>query len=118
MTGFLGVEGDRFLLPAELPLKKLTVKVAGLQTDRQFITPVLRRAPRLAAFHAEGVRLPTGSSQSQLLATLSGTHHVTRADEVGWILQDHNSDSVVLFVCPLIFKDGGILAFILMDFCT
>lgn len=57
----------------------LTVKLGGFQTDVQLITSVLQRAPHLSHFHLAGMRLPTGSSQSILLTTLSGTveaqHH-------------------------------------------
>lgn len=60
-------------LPAQIPLKTLTVKVGGVQTDVELITSVLQRAPHLSHLHLAGMRLPTGSSQSQLLATLSGT---------------------------------------------
>ncbi|XP_038132388.1 leucine-rich repeat-containing protein 41 isoform X2 [Cyprinodon tularosa] len=56
---------------ADLPLEKLTVKVSQLQTDADFLTSVLRRCPRLTWLHVAGIRLPTGSSQSGLLRTLS-----------------------------------------------
>lgn len=56
----------------ELPLEKLTVKVAELQTDLHFITSVLRRSPHLTSLHIAGLRLPSGCSQGQLLTTLSG----------------------------------------------
>lgn len=69
---FLCIEKQLNLLPAELPLQKLTVKVGDLQTDLHFITSVLRRSPHLTSFHVSGMRLPIGSSQSQLLNTLSG----------------------------------------------
>ncbi|KAF3835589.1 hypothetical protein F7725_028147 [Dissostichus mawsoni] len=56
----------------ELPLQKLSVKVAELQlTDLHFITNVLRHSPHLTSLHIAGMRLPTGSSQSLLLSTLS-----------------------------------------------
>ncbi|XP_041791726.1 leucine-rich repeat-containing protein 41 isoform X2 [Chelmon rostratus] len=64
---------------SELPLEKLTVKVAELQTDLHFITSVLRRSPHLTSFHIAGIRLPTGSSQSRLLATLSESNHFLRS---------------------------------------
>ncbi|XP_070817188.1 leucine-rich repeat-containing protein 41 isoform X2 [Chaetodon trifascialis] len=64
---------------SELPLEKLTVKVAELQTDLQFITSVLKRSPHLTSFHVAGMRLPTGSSQSQLLTTLSESNHLLRS---------------------------------------
>lgn len=63
----------------ELPLEKLTIKVAELQTDLHFITSVLRRSPRLTSLHVAGMRLPTGSSQSQLLTTLSESNHFLRS---------------------------------------
>ncbi|XP_022071286.1 uncharacterized protein lrrc41 isoform X1 [Acanthochromis polyacanthus] len=58
-------------MPAVLLLEKLKVKVAEVQTDLHFMTSVLRRSPRLTSLHVAGMRLPTGSSQSQLLTTLS-----------------------------------------------
>ncbi|XP_010755155.3 uncharacterized protein lrrc41 [Larimichthys crocea] len=77
--------GPRFLLhhsttnESELPLQKLTVKVGDLQTDLHFITSVLRRSPHLTSFHVSGMRLPIGSSQSQLLNTLSESNHSLRS---------------------------------------
>ncbi|XP_073333252.1 uncharacterized protein lrrc41 isoform X2 [Pagrus major] len=68
------------LLPkSELPLEKLTVKVAELQTDVHCVTSVLRRTPHLISFHAAGIRLPTGSSHSQLLTTLSESNRLLRS---------------------------------------
>ncbi|XP_039984996.1 uncharacterized protein lrrc41 isoform X2 [Xiphias gladius] len=64
---------------SELPLEKLTVKVAELQTDLHFITSVLRRSPHLTSLHIAGMRLPTGSSISQLLTTLSESNHCLRS---------------------------------------
>nr|XP_046246904.1 uncharacterized protein lrrc41 isoform X2 [Scatophagus argus] len=64
---------------SELPLKKLTVKVAELQTHLHFITSVLRRCPHLTSLHVAGMRLPAGSSQSQLLTTLSESNHFLRS---------------------------------------
>ncbi|XP_051233768.1 uncharacterized protein lrrc41 [Dicentrarchus labrax] len=64
---------------SELPLEKLTVKVAELQTDLHVITSVLRRSPRLTTLHIAGMRLPTGSSQSQLLTTLIESNHFLRS---------------------------------------
>ncbi|XP_044054508.1 leucine-rich repeat-containing protein 41 isoform X2 [Siniperca chuatsi] len=64
---------------SELPLEKLTVKVAELQTDLHFVTSVLRRSPHLTSLHVAGMRLPTGSSQSQLLTTLSESNHFLRS---------------------------------------
>lgn len=61
------------LPPAELPLKMLTVKVGGSQTEVEWITRVLQRAPHLTSFHLCGLRLATGWSQAKLLTTLSGT---------------------------------------------
>uniref|UniRef100_A0A8C9X0E2 Leucine-rich repeat-containing protein 41 n=1 Tax=Sander lucioperca TaxID=283035 RepID=A0A8C9X0E2_SANLU len=67
----LDVSGAVKLLPKlELPLEKLAVKVAELQTDLHFITSVLRHSPHLTSLHVAGMRLPTGSSQSQLLTAL------------------------------------------------
>ncbi|XP_029684586.1 uncharacterized protein lrrc41 isoform X2 [Takifugu rubripes] len=63
---------------AQVPLEMLTVKVGGFQTDVQLITSVLRRAPHLSHFHLAGMRLPTGSSQSTLLTTLSESNRVLR----------------------------------------
>lgn len=63
-------DGPSFV--TELPLEKLTVKVAELQTDLHFITSVLKRSPHLTSLHIAGMRLPTGSSQSQLLTKISG----------------------------------------------
>lgn len=60
---------------SELPLEKLTVKVAELQTDLRFIISVLRRSPHLTSLHVAGMRLPSGSSQSHLLTTLSESNH-------------------------------------------
>ncbi|XP_044216488.1 uncharacterized protein lrrc41 isoform X1 [Thunnus albacares] len=62
-------------MSAELLLEKLTVKVAQVQTDVNFVTSVLRRCPHLTSLHVAGMRLPTGSSQSQLLTTLSESNH-------------------------------------------
>lgn len=56
---------------SELGLEKLTVKVTQLQTDLNFWISVLRRCPHLTYLHLAGMRLPTGSSHSQLLSTLS-----------------------------------------------
>uniref|UniRef100_A0A4W6CUS2 Leucine-rich repeat-containing protein 41 n=1 Tax=Lates calcarifer TaxID=8187 RepID=A0A4W6CUS2_LATCA len=64
---------------SELPLEKLTVKVAELQTDLHFITSVLRRSPHLNLLHIAGVRLPSGSSLSQLLTTLSESNHCLKS---------------------------------------
>ncbi|KAM4548040.1 uncharacterized protein lrrc41 isoform 2-T2 [Odontesthes bonariensis] len=61
-----------------LPLQKLEVKVAELQTDLCFLTCVLKRCPHLTSLHLAGLRLPTGSSQSQLLTTLSESNHCLR----------------------------------------
>lgn len=61
------------LPPAELPLKMLTVKVGGSQTEAELIARVLRRAPRLTSLHLCGVRLAAGCSQAKLLGTVSGT---------------------------------------------
>ncbi|KAF3691374.1 Leucine-rich repeat-containing protein 41 [Channa argus] len=66
-------------LPAELPLEKLTVKVAEIQTDLHFITSVLRCSPHLTSLHVAGMRLPSGSSQSQLLSTLSASNLCLRS---------------------------------------
>ncbi|CAB1417782.1 unnamed protein product [Pleuronectes platessa] len=64
---------------SELPLQKLTVKVTELQTDLHFITSVLRRSPHLTSLHLAGMNLPTGSSLSQLLITLSESNHGLRS---------------------------------------
>ncbi|GAA6226197.1 leucine-rich repeat-containing protein 41 [Lates japonicus] len=64
---------------SELPLEKLTVKVAELQTDLHFITSVLRCSPHLNLLHIAGVRLPSGSSLSQLLTTLSESNHCLKS---------------------------------------
>ncbi|XP_070765087.1 uncharacterized protein lrrc41 [Enoplosus armatus] len=64
---------------SELPLEKLTVKVAELQTDLRFVTSVLSRSPRLTSLHVAGMRLPAGSSQSQFLTTLSESNHFLRS---------------------------------------
>ncbi|XP_026201412.1 leucine-rich repeat-containing protein 41 isoform X2 [Anabas testudineus] len=63
----------------ELPLEKLTVKVAELQTDLHFITSVLRRSPHLTSLHIAGLRLPSGCSQGQLLTTLSEVNPCLRS---------------------------------------
>ncbi|XP_047443436.1 uncharacterized protein lrrc41 isoform X2 [Mugil cephalus] len=63
---------------ADLPLEKLTVKIAELQTDLRFMTSVLRRCPHLISLHVAGLRLPTGSSQGQLLRTLSESNPCLR----------------------------------------
>ncbi|KAK5869427.1 hypothetical protein PBY51_024143 [Eleginops maclovinus] len=61
----------------ELPLEKLSVKVAELQqTDLHFIRTVLRHCPHLTSLHVAGMRLPTGSSQNLLLSTLSGSNRL------------------------------------------
>ncbi|XP_078115637.1 uncharacterized protein lrrc41 isoform X2 [Sander vitreus] len=64
---------------SDMPLEKLAVKVAELQTDLHFITSVLRRSPHLTSLHVAGMRLPTGSSQSQLLTALSESNHFLRS---------------------------------------
>ncbi|KAM7388818.1 hypothetical protein PAMP_024965 [Pampus punctatissimus] len=64
---------------SELPLEKLTFKVAQVQTDVNVVTSVLRRCPHLASLHVAGMRLPTGSSQRQLLTTLSESNHCLRS---------------------------------------
>ncbi|KAF7653968.1 hypothetical protein LDENG_00076340 [Lucifuga dentata] len=56
---------------SELPLEKLSVKVAQLQTDLHSVLRALRRSSRLASLHIAGMRPPHGSSHSQLLSTLS-----------------------------------------------
>ncbi|XP_034562899.1 leucine-rich repeat-containing protein 41 [Notolabrus celidotus] len=66
-------------IKADLPLEKLTVKVIEFLTDLQLITSVLRRAPHLTTLHLSGMRLPTGSSQSQLLTTLSESNHCLKS---------------------------------------
>ncbi|KAM8745100.1 uncharacterized protein lrrc41 [Acanthopagrus schlegelii] len=66
-------------LMSELRLEKLTIKVAELQTDVHWITSVLRRSPHLTSFHAAGIRLPIGSSHSQLLTTLSESSRLLRS---------------------------------------
>lgn len=63
----------------ELALEKLTVKVTELQTDLHVITSVLRRCPCLTSLHIAGMTLPSGSSQSQLLNTLSESNHRLRS---------------------------------------
>lgn len=55
-----------------LPLEKLDIKVAELQTDLRFVTSVLRRCPQFTSLRLAGIRLPSGSSLSQLFTTLSG----------------------------------------------
>ncbi|XP_068449376.1 uncharacterized protein lrrc41 isoform X2 [Clinocottus analis] len=62
-----------------LPLEKLDIKVAELQTDLHFVTSVLRRAPHFSALHLSGMRLPTGSSLSQLFTTLSESNPLLRS---------------------------------------
>ncbi|XP_072246372.1 uncharacterized protein lrrc41 isoform X2 [Leuresthes tenuis] len=63
---------------SEHPLQKLEVKVTELQTDLCFLTSVLKRCPHLTSLHLAGLRLPTGSTQSQLLTTLSESNHCLR----------------------------------------
>lgn len=63
---------------SELALNTLTVKLTELQADLQVMTSVLRRSPRLASLHVAGMRLLTGSSQSQLLSTLSESNGCLR----------------------------------------
>ncbi|XP_008275548.1 uncharacterized protein lrrc41 isoform X2 [Stegastes partitus] len=53
-----------------LLLEKLKV-VAEVQTDLRFLTSVLRCSPHLTSLHVAGIRLPSGSTQSKLLTTLS-----------------------------------------------
>ncbi|XP_068175188.1 leucine-rich repeat-containing protein 41 [Antennarius striatus] len=64
---------------SELPLKNLTVKVTDLQTHLHPITAVLRRSPHLSLFHISGMRLTAGSSESQLLTTLSESNHFLKS---------------------------------------
>ncbi|KAM3620024.1 uncharacterized protein V6R79_017225 [Siganus canaliculatus] len=59
---------------SELPLEKLTVKIADLETHLHFITSVLRRCPHLSSFSTAGLRLPLGFSQTQLLRTISASN--------------------------------------------
>ncbi|XP_034387121.1 leucine-rich repeat-containing protein 41 isoform X3 [Cyclopterus lumpus] len=62
-----------------LPLEKLDIKVAELQTDLHFVTSVLRRSPHFSALHLAGMRLPTGSSLGQLFTTLSESNPLLRS---------------------------------------
>ncbi|TNN77488.1 Leucine-rich repeat-containing protein 41 [Liparis tanakae] len=62
-----------------LPLEKLDIKVAELQTDLDFVTSVLRRSPHFSALHLAGMRLPTGSSLGQLFTTLSESNPLLRS---------------------------------------
>ncbi|XP_042361167.1 uncharacterized protein LOC121956837 [Plectropomus leopardus] len=64
---------------SELPLEKLALKVTEVQRDLCYVTSVLRRSPYLTSFHAVGIRLPIGSSQSQLLSTLSESNRFLRS---------------------------------------
>ncbi|CAJ1060169.1 leucine-rich repeat-containing protein 41 [Xyrichtys novacula] len=64
-------ESDMSDIKADLPLEKLTINVTEFQTDLQLVTSVLRQAPHLTTLYVSGMRLPTGSSQSLLLTTLS-----------------------------------------------
>ncbi|XP_029286116.1 uncharacterized protein lrrc41 isoform X2 [Cottoperca gobio] len=83
------MRGSRFLLQypraedsdmPELPLEKLSLKVAELhQRDLHFIAYVLKHSPQLTSLHVAGMRLPTGSSQSQLLTTLSESNHLLKS---------------------------------------
>ncbi|XP_059197730.1 uncharacterized protein lrrc41 [Centropristis striata] len=66
-------------MSAELPLEKLVLKVTELQTDLNFVTSLLRRSPRLDSLHVAGMRLPTGSSEGQLLTILSESNHFLRS---------------------------------------
>ncbi|KAM8874841.1 DNA repair and recombination protein RAD54-like isoform 3-T3 [Spinachia spinachia] len=62
----------------QLPLEKMDIKVAELQTDLRFITSVLRRCPQLTSLRLAGIRLPSGSSLSQLFTTLSESNPLLR----------------------------------------
>ncbi|XP_068563898.1 uncharacterized protein lrrc41 isoform X1 [Cebidichthys violaceus] len=62
-----------------LPLEELDIKVAELQTDLSFITSMLRRCPRFTSLSLAGMRLPTGSSLSQLFTTLSESNPLLRS---------------------------------------
>ncbi|KAM6939199.1 uncharacterized protein lrrc41 isoform 2-T2 [Lycodopsis pacificus] len=62
-----------------LPLEKLDIKVAELQTDLSFVTSVLRRCPHFTSLHLAGMRLPTGSSLSRLFTTLSESNPLLRS---------------------------------------
>ncbi|KAM6922008.1 leucine-rich repeat-containing protein 41 [Xenentodon cancila] len=55
---------------SELPLEKLSVQFK-LHTNLYFLLSVLRRAPRLGSLQLSGIRLPTGSTLSSLLNTLT-----------------------------------------------
>ncbi|XP_041862545.1 uncharacterized protein lrrc41 isoform X2 [Melanotaenia boesemani] len=81
------IEGPQILFdvlpPAESqvsawPVQRLTVKVHEFQSDLNFMTYVLRRSPHLTSLHLAGMRLPTGSSLSPLLTTLSEFNHSLR----------------------------------------
>ncbi|XP_037324807.1 leucine-rich repeat-containing protein 41 isoform X1 [Pungitius pungitius] len=62
-----------------LPLEKLDIKVAELQTDLRFVTSVLRRCPQFTSLRLAGIRLPSGSSLSQLFTTLSDSNPLLRS---------------------------------------
>lgn len=73
MLGAISVKYQHDLLSIDLPLEKLTLKVAGFKTEVDFITSVLQRSPHLTSLHVAGMRLQTVSCQSKLFTTLSGT---------------------------------------------
>lgn len=65
---------------SELSLEKLVIKVSELQqTDLHLVTSVLRRSPHLTSLHIAGMRLPAGTSQSQLLTTLLESNYFLRS---------------------------------------
>ncbi|XP_074523755.1 leucine-rich repeat-containing protein 41 [Halichoeres trimaculatus] len=63
----------------DLLLEKLTVKVTELLTDLQLFMSVLRCSPHLTTLHLAGLRLPTSSSLSPLLSTLSESNRCLKS---------------------------------------
>lgn len=55
----------------DIPLQKLSVKLAQQQTDVLFIASVLRRCPQLCSLHLSGFRLPHRLSLGPLLSTVA-----------------------------------------------
>ncbi|KAM9386348.1 leucine-rich repeat-containing protein 41 [Pholidichthys leucotaenia] len=55
---------------SEFSLRKLTIRFSDVLTNQSFITSLLRHSPHLTFLHLASMKLPTGSSQSQLLTTI------------------------------------------------
>ncbi|KAM9848526.1 uncharacterized protein lrrc41 isoform 2-T2 [Aulostomus maculatus] len=101
---------------SELRIEKLTIKVAQVPTDLDYVTSVLKRSPHLASLHVAGLRPLTGSSQSQLLTTLAESNRSLRSlnledlnlseclPEILKLLKAHTLEELRLNDCRLLEK--------------